>query len=470
MKTIYKLRMTGRQYQSILEHLFPGDGLEAVTVALCGVSQRTNEELVQRVVTVHEVFNIPYGECLERKVDRVKWSTHTLQRVLPTALAKGLVVLKIHSHPTGISGFSDTDLVSDSELHESLSGWLQREFALVSAIVTPDGCITARAWEGIENPTVSNVETVLVAGEDIVIFRQNKHFAELDADHFQKRTEQAFGKGTTSLLSSLTVGVVGVSGTGSPVTEMLYRLGVGHLVLVDDDVVEAKNLGRIYNSTSADAEEREYKVNVMARAIENSGLPTKVTTITKDLFHAESIKQLAQCDIVFGCMDSVDGRDLLNKLAVYYLVPYLDIGVHLSADGSGGIDIASAAIHYMTPDGPTMLERKVYTSKRLSDSRLNRANPSAYAELKDEGYIEGIDEDRPAVISLNTVAASLAVNDLLARLHKYRWVPNADISVIRINLSDTDILYEAAPKVPSSLSKFVGLGDVEPLLRDVLVK
>jgi len=427
LKTINKLRMTGRQYQSILEHLFPGDGLEAVTVALCGVSQRNDEDFVQRVVTVHEVLNIPYDECLERKVDRVKWPTRTLQRLLPTALTKGLIVLKIHSHPTGASEFSYKDQVSDSELHESLCGWLQREFTLVSAIATPDGRITARAWEGIESPTVSNIETVLVAADDIVIFRENGHFAELDSDHFQKRTEQAFGKGTTSMLSSLMVGVVGVSGTGSPVTEMLFRLGVGHLVLVDDDVVEGKNIGRIYNSTSADAQEREYKVNVMARAIQNSGLPTKVTCITKDLFHTESIKQLAQCDIVFGCMDSVDGRDLLNKLAVYYLIPYLDIGVHLSANGSGGIDIASAAIHYMTPDGPTMLERKVYTSKRLSDGRLKRANPSAYAELEDEGYIEGIDEDRPAVISLNTLAASIAVNDLLARLHKYRWVSNADI-------------------------------------------
>lgn len=32
----YKLRMTGQQYAGLQEHLFPGDGKEAVALALCG--------------------------------------------------------------------------------------------------------------------------------------------------------------------------------------------------------------------------------------------------------------------------------------------------------------------------------------------------------------------------------------------------------------------------------------------------
>jgi tRNA A37 threonylcarbamoyladenosine dehydratase len=66
---------------------------------------------------------------------------------------------------------------------------------------------------------------------------------------YKIRTAQTFGKGTTEKLSSLSIGVVGVSGTGIPVVEQLHRLSVGELVLVDGARVEEKNVGRIYNST-----------------------------------------------------------------------------------------------------------------------------------------------------------------------------------------------------------------------------
>ncbi|QSO52784.1 ThiF family adenylyltransferase [Alicyclobacillus curvatus] len=67
--------------------------------------------------------------------------------------------------------------------------------------------------------------------------------------------------------------MVGVFGIGSPVTEMLYRLGVGHLVLVDGDKIEIKNVGRIYNSTMNNARSGEFKVHMMERAIKPIGYP-----------------------------------------------------------------------------------------------------------------------------------------------------------------------------------------------------
>lgn len=77
-------------------------------------------------------------------------------------------------------------------------------------------------------------------------------------------------------MRQLRVAVVGCSGTGSIVVEQLARLGVGHLILVDPDVVEYKNLNRILNSTNEDAALRRSKVEVMARAIARMGLGTTV--------------------------------------------------------------------------------------------------------------------------------------------------------------------------------------------------
>jgi len=77
----------------------------------------------------------------------------------------------------------------------------------------------------------------------------------------------------------LSVGVVGCSGTGSPVIEQLVRLGVKRLILIDPDIVEAKNLNRIINSTVDDVENKKSKVLAIADAVQRIGLGTKVDSI-----------------------------------------------------------------------------------------------------------------------------------------------------------------------------------------------
>src|SRR6266849_2780821 len=89
-------------------------------------------------------------------------------------------------------------------------------------------------------------DRVLVAGDDLQFFDPARTKDTLDPA--QLRTAQAFGEKTVRLLSSLSIGVVGCSGTGSWIVEQLSRLGVGRLVMVDPDVTEDKNLNRIINS------------------------------------------------------------------------------------------------------------------------------------------------------------------------------------------------------------------------------
>ena len=51
-------------------------------------------------------------------------------------------------------------------------------------------------------------------------------------------------RGMTELLSGKCVGVAGCGGLGSNAAMALVRAGVGHLILVDQDLVEASNLNR----------------------------------------------------------------------------------------------------------------------------------------------------------------------------------------------------------------------------------
>ena len=109
-----------------------------------------------------------------------------------------------------------------------------------------DGRIFGRSIDAANR--FAPLERIIVAGDDVAI-----HFGDGGAGaapgHAQ-RHQQLFGAATTRLLRSLTVGVVGCSGTGSFVIEMLARLGVLCLVLVDPDHVEYRNLNRIVGSSA----------------------------------------------------------------------------------------------------------------------------------------------------------------------------------------------------------------------------
>lgn len=279
-----------------------------------------------------------------------------------------------------------------------------------------------------------------------------------------ERTTQAFGKGTTHYLSQLTVGVAGVSGTGSIIAEQLMRLGVKRLVLVDDDAVEVRNLGRILNSTKADADGQVNKAIMMQKVYAAIGLGTEVVAAPTVILDPETVHYLSQCDVLFGCLDSVDGRMHLNQISTFYSIPYIDLGVSLKAL-TGKIEEINGAIRFIMPGGSSLLSRHAYTVEQLASEALRREDPVAYRSRLAEKYIEGAKESSPAVICVNMQIASLAMMEFLNRIHPFMDTSNSEVETIYVNLVD---LYFPAPTPPSepdkALEKSLGKGDCTPML------
>src|SRR5437879_8706512 len=174
------------------------------------------------------------------------------------------------------------------------------------------------------------------------------------------RNQQVFGRGTAARLRTLSVAVVGCSGTGSLVVEQLARLGVGRLVLVDADLVQEKNLNRVLNTGKEDVYLGKAKVFALASAIARMGLGQEVLPLPLNLVSPRAVREVAACDVVFGCTDGAEARHVLNRLATFYSLPYFDVGVRLDADGSGGISNISGAVHYLQPGGSSLLSRGAY--------------------------------------------------------------------------------------------------------------
>jgi hypothetical protein len=447
-----KLRLTGQQHRELFTHLFPGDGKEAIAFVLCGRAVRNDEQ----IFCGRHVFLVPHELCV-RNAEGITWPGAFLGAQLGLAYRDNLAVVKIHSHPGDYPKFSETDDLSDTHTYGAITSWMARDDAHLSGIMLSDGRLLIRHMDIAQEIPAA----VTVAGDDLAFWRQADEEDNAEPDAAFEAHQQLFGEGTTSRLRQLRIGIVGCSGTGSVTAQLLFRLGVGSLVFVDDQPIEQRNLNRIFNSRRRDIGRQ--KVDVISDAITAADLGTVPSPISKNLYTAEAVRAISGCDVVFGCMDSAEGRHLLNRIATFYNIPYFDMGVHLKADGRGGIDEASGVVHYVQPDESTLLDRKAYSMRMVEAEGLKRTNPDEYAAQLKAGYIEGVPVNSPAVASINAFAASLAVNEFLSRLHPYRSCRNDDGAIVRFNFMEVLTVREREPGRPSK-NQNVGRGDVSPLL------
>ena len=454
----YQLRLSGEQHKRLQQHLFPGDMKEAVAVVLCGRSE--SDEL--SILLTHKLELIPHEECY-REEDFIRWKTDRIVPLLEQAEKYNMAILKIHSHPGGYDQFSEVDDQSDNELFSSVFGWCDGEGVHASAVMLPGGEIFGRVFK--TDLTIQKLDKISVAGDQIFLW-DNSHRAMLDG--FALRTIQTFGDGTYQKLKQLKIGIIGCSGTGSPTIEQLVRLGVGHVVIIDPDKVEVKNLNRILNTTIADAENQRFKVTVLEDFINRIGLDTKVTAFAKNLYDSpEAMAALISCDIIFGCVDSVDGRHLVSQLSNFYLIPYFDLGVRLGADGQGGIEHIVASVNYIQPGCSTLLSRGLYSTDRLFADGLLRQDPEEFAKREKLGYVRNANVDRPAVISINMQISSMGINEFLNRIHPFKDEPARFYARMMMDYCAGYIenTSEDSFKQDPQAQKWAGRGDCKPFLR-----
>lgn len=450
-----RIKLSGHHYTRLKEHLFPGDGLEAVAIAICGRSIHDNHH----TLVVQDIIPVPYDVCIERHGDFVHWPTDFINSLLEIASKKKLAIVKIHCHPMYYEQFSELDNESDQTLFTSIHAWLDDDMPHASCIMLPDGRLFGRFF--FNDLSQESVHEIIIAGSDFIKWKYNLADSYID-NQAQTRNQQTFGKKTTALLNGLKIGVVGCSGTGSPTIEMLTRLGVGKLVIVDPDYVDTVNLNRIIGSTKQDALTQIHKTKVMKRNIANIDIGTEVIAFASNILNKNVIKELADCDVIFGCVDSVEGRHILNIISSHYIIPLIDLGVRLDADGKGGIDSINGSVHYVQPHGSSLYSRGVYDLEQLRSESIQRTNKNEYER---NGYLAKAGESSPAVISVNMQVASTAVNEFLARVHPYRSEPNSDSETVRVCISNGVSYLESQTEQCTFFSKLTGKGDTSPLLK-----
>lgn len=123
-----------------------------------------------------------------------------------------------------------------------------------------------------------------------------------------------------SRLHEARVAVVGVGGLGSAAAQYLAAQGIGHLTLIDGDVVEAHNLGRQVLFSPPDI--GNPKAEVAAQALKKLAPELSVAADTKFLT-ADRLARLEGHDLVIDGLDHASTRVIINQWAVSRRTPVI---------------------------------------------------------------------------------------------------------------------------------------------------
>ena len=124
--------------------------------------------------------------------------------------------------------------------------------------------------------------------------------------------------------------VIGAGGLGSPVALYLGSAGVGHITLVDDDVVDLTNLQRqIAHSV---ARVGQPKVESAAQAIAALNPDVRVTCIQARADAARLHRLVADADVVLDCCDNFATRQAVNAACMAHGKPLVS-GAAVRFDG-----------------------------------------------------------------------------------------------------------------------------------------
>ncbi len=297
------------------------DPRETAAVLLACVAE-TADDLI---LTVNSAIWVPEDAYEVRTRRELQIASPGWMPAWRIAADGGWLPIFLHTHPGAAAASSERDDLVDRQLRNVFRTRVGRSpyVSLIVGGTVERPTFTGKVFETDSEPQV--ITRLRAAGRRLRIQKAEDDDADAPTFDIFDRHLRAFGADGQRLLHSLRVGVVGCGGTGSAVLEQLARLGVGSLTFVDHDVVTPTNITRIHGSTIADVDRP--KVEMMRDHLADIGLGTELNPVEGNVTRREVMEQLRGCDVVFGCTDDDGGRAVLSRLAYWYLLPVIDMGV-----------------------------------------------------------------------------------------------------------------------------------------------
>ena len=241
------LRVGASLWGEVTTHIHQPDRDEHGGALLCGVAvDRAGKRRLLGRTFVPAVDGVDYvpGVRGYRQL-----TASFIRRVVLASRAEGLVCLLVHGHGRGDHvAFSATDLASHERGYPAL---LDIAGQSVGALVLASHAVAGDIWN--TDGTRDDLDITTLVGSNITTVAPSPRQAPGTVRAEDDRQARLFGADGQQILRGARIGVVGAGGAGMLAIEMLSRLGVGGLVVIDPDTVELTNLNRLPGALRRDA-------------------------------------------------------------------------------------------------------------------------------------------------------------------------------------------------------------------------
>lgn len=345
---------------------------------------------------------VPPEAFLLRRPDQFEIDSDFIVRHVKQARRQSESVLLAHSHPgdPDVPVFSLADSRGESKLYPLLRTRLPNR--LHGAVVVSPGGAIARLVEsdGTVRPAV-----LRLVGRQARTYAPIREITSQIPDPLHTRQELIWGSHGQGLLRGLTVGIIGAGGTGSLVAQQLIHLGIGHIVVVDPQILIGSNLARVVGACQQDID-RTAKVDIVARMAKQVDPRVRVTPIAEDVCQMHVLRQLVDADLLFLCTDSHYSRAVISAVGVQYCIPVIDMGFRIEMNATHDRVISAVGeVRLVVPDGYCLSCAGVLDYERI---HAEKASPAERARFPD--YFANLDIPDPSIITLNSIIAAQAVS------------------------------------------------------------
>lgn len=415
-----ELHITQRDWNRLHDHLFPGDHDEHGAVLLCGVahSPRGTRLLVREVVLAEDGIDYVPGTRGYRHLTG-EFVTHQARR----AREEELVYLAAHNHGGHDSvAFSGPDFASHERGYPTLLGLTHQP---LGALVFAERAAAGDIWL-LDGSRTKLVRLVIIGESRTVLTPQP---SETDAGVSARYHRQAllFGAIGQAILAETKVAIVGAGGVGMLLVQLLARLGLGHLVMIDPERVDPTNLPRLPEATRLDAMEfvdrdgiprvvrsvarrlAAKKIRVARRIARRANRGIKFEGVFGDVADDAVARKITDCDFIFLAADTMLARTVVNQIAYQYLIPTLQVGSKPVIDpDTGSVLDVFAVVRSLGCAKGCLSCNDLINAARLAEEVL--ADPVQRANQR---YVDDPDVHAPSVITLNAMGAGWAANDFM---------------------------------------------------------
>jgi molybdopterin/thiamine biosynthesis adenylyltransferase len=163
------------------------------------------------------------------------------------------------------------------------------------------------------------------------LFQLARHRVEIIAlgegiipEHYA-RNMKTFSPEDQSILLSSRASIVGLGGLGGAVTEILTRIGIGRLTLIEGDAFEESNLNRQFLSTHHLLDTSKAKAAVKRVREIN---PTITVDVHEELLDEKNaVRLIENSDVIVDCLDNIQTRFTLEDAAKKVRSPLVSAAV-----------------------------------------------------------------------------------------------------------------------------------------------